>query len=78
MTDTALDVTEPPFPEQARLEEMVEDIIARARQLGADGVEAGVSIDAGLSVTVYSPVGTVSGPSCPPPPRSPESLAGPL
>jgi PmbA protein len=52
MTDTAIDVTEPPFPEQARLEEMVEDVIARARQLGADGVEAGVSIDAGLSVTV--------------------------
>ena len=52
MTDTAIDVTEPPFPEQARLEEMVEDVIARARRLGADGVEAGVSIDAGLSVTV--------------------------
>jgi PmbA protein len=52
MTDTAIDITEPPFPEQAQLEDMVEDIIARARRLGADGVEAGVSIDAGISVTV--------------------------
>jgi PmbA protein len=31
---------------------MVDEIITRARRLGADGVEAGVSIDAGLSVTV--------------------------
>jgi len=52
MTDTAIDTAESPFPEPARLEAMVEDIIARAKQLGADGVEAGVSIDAGLSVTV--------------------------
>ena len=40
MTDTAIDVTEPPFPEQAQLEDMVQDIIDRARRLGADGVEA--------------------------------------
>jgi len=40
------------FPAQSRLEEMVHDIIGQAQQLGADGVEAGVSIDAGLSVTV--------------------------
>jgi PmbA protein len=52
MTDTAIDTAASPFPEQAQLEAMVEDIITRARQLGADGVEAGVSIDAGLSVTV--------------------------
>ncbi|HUT40890.1 MAG TPA: metalloprotease PmbA [Gammaproteobacteria bacterium] len=41
-----------PLPEAARLEEMVQDIIARARAAGADQVEAGVSFDAGLSVTV--------------------------
>ncbi len=52
MTDTAIDTAASPFPEPARLEAMVEDIIARAKRLGADGVEAGVSIDAGLSVTV--------------------------
>ncbi len=52
MTDTAIDTLASPFPEQAQLEAMVEDIIGRARRLGADGVEAGVSIDAGLSVTV--------------------------
>jgi PmbA protein len=52
MTDTAIDTAESPFPEQARLEAMVEDIIDQARRLGADGVEAGESIDSGLSVTV--------------------------
>ena len=41
-----------PFPEQSRLEDIVQDLIAQAQQLGADQVEAGVSIDAGLSVTV--------------------------
>jgi PmbA protein len=41
-----------PFPEQAQLEDMVQGIIAQARKLGADQVETGVSIDAGLSVTV--------------------------
>lgn len=40
------------FPEQSQLEELVQDVIARARARGADQVEAGVSIDAGLSVTV--------------------------
>jgi PmbA protein len=43
---------ESPFPEQSRLEDIVQDIIAQAQQLGADQVDAGVSIDAGLSVTV--------------------------
>jgi PmbA protein len=52
MTDTTMATADSPFPEQAQLEDMVGDIIARARGLGADGVEAGVSIDAGLSVTV--------------------------
>jgi PmbA protein len=42
----------PDFPQQSQLEEMVHDIIAQAQKLGADGVEAGVSIDMGLSVTV--------------------------
>jgi len=41
-----------PFPEQSRLEDIVQDLIAQAQQLGADQVEAGVSRDAGLSVTV--------------------------
>jgi len=41
-----------PFPEQSRLEELVQDVIEQARRLGADGVEAGVSMDTGLSVTV--------------------------
>ncbi|MDH3979966.1 MAG: metalloprotease PmbA [Gammaproteobacteria bacterium] len=40
------------LPESSRLEEMVQDIISQARAAGADEVEAGVSIDAGLSVTV--------------------------
>jgi len=41
-----------PLPEAARLEEMVQAVVARARAAGADQVEAGVSFDVGLSVTV--------------------------
>jgi len=52
MTDITITEAESPFPEQERLESMVEDVISHAKRLGADGVEAGVSIDAGLSVTV--------------------------
>lgn len=52
MPDMQTTTQELPFPAQSRLEEMVQDIIGRAHQLGADSVEAGVSIDAGLSVTV--------------------------
>jgi len=40
------------FPDQSRLEDLVQDVITRAHALGADQVDAGVSIDAGLSVTV--------------------------
>jgi PmbA protein len=40
------------FPDQSRLEDLVHEVIAQARTLGADGVEAGVSMDTGLSVTV--------------------------
>ncbi|UCC56517.1 MAG: metalloprotease PmbA [Gammaproteobacteria bacterium] len=40
------------LPEPSRLEELVQDAIAQARALGADQVEAAVSIDTGLSVTV--------------------------
>jgi len=40
------------LPEQSQLEALVQDVIAQARTLGADQVDAGVSIDAGLSVTV--------------------------
>ena len=43
---------QPPFPEQSRLEDLVQEVITQARRLGADGVEAGVSMDTGLSVTV--------------------------
>jgi len=52
MTDLQLAEDESPFPEQSRLEELVHDVIRQATGLGADSVEAGVSIDAGLSVTV--------------------------
>ncbi len=40
------------LPEPARLEEMVHEILRQARAAGADEVEAGVNMDAGLSVTV--------------------------
>ena len=52
MTDTKLTEQESPFPEQSQLEDMVQHVIAQAQKAGADGVAAGVSIDAGLSVTV--------------------------
>ena len=52
MPDIQTRAHESPFPVQSRLEDMVQDLIAQAQQLGADQVEAGVSIDAGLSVTV--------------------------
>ena len=52
MSDLQLAGEESPFPEQSRLEELVHDVIRQASGLGADGVEAGVSIDAGLAVTV--------------------------
>ncbi len=40
------------LPEASRLEDIVHDVIAQAKALGATGVEAGVSVDSGLSVTV--------------------------
>jgi PmbA protein len=52
MPDIQTNEHESPFPEQSRLEDMVQDLIVQAQQLGADEVEAGVSIDAGLAVTV--------------------------
>lgn len=52
MTETKLIEQEAPFPEQSQLEDMVRHVLAEARQAGADSAEAGVSIDAGLSVTV--------------------------
>ncbi|MEN8204844.1 MAG: metalloprotease PmbA [Pseudomonadota bacterium] len=52
MTDTRLTEQESPFPEQSQLEDMVQHVITQAQKAGADGVAAGVSIDAGLSVTV--------------------------
>ena len=52
MTDTTLTEQESPFPEQSQLEAMVQHVITQAQKAGADEVAAGVSIDAGLSVTV--------------------------
>ncbi|MEJ2591438.1 MAG: DNA gyrase modulator, partial [Candidatus Thiodiazotropha sp.] len=37
---------------QARLEQLVHDLLAEAKQQGASAAEAGVSSDAGLSLTV--------------------------
>ena len=52
MSDTTLTEQEMPFPEQSQLEDMVQHLITQAQKAGADSVAAGVSIDAGLSVTV--------------------------
>jgi PmbA protein len=52
MTSKSIAEQAEPLPESSRLEEMVQDIIGQAQASGADEVEAGVSIDAGLSVTV--------------------------
>ena len=52
MSDTKLTEQELPFPEQSQLEDMVQHLITQAQKAGADSVAAGVSIDAGLSVTV--------------------------
>ncbi|RLA02803.1 MAG: metalloprotease PmbA [Gammaproteobacteria bacterium] len=52
MTDTTLTEQESPFPEQSQLADMVQHVITQAQKAGADEVAAGVSIDAGLSVTV--------------------------
>ena len=41
-----------PLPGTSRREAMVQDIIGQALARGADGVEAGVSLVSGLSVTV--------------------------
>ncbi len=43
---------ESPLPDQARMEALVHDVILQAQAAGADEVEAGISLDAGLSVTV--------------------------
>ncbi len=52
MSDTSLTRNEPVLPDSAQLQEMVQDAIKQAQSMGADGVEAGVSEDIGLSVTV--------------------------
>ena len=52
MSDTSPARKEPALPDPARLQEMVHDAITQARSMGADAVEAGVSEDIGLSVTV--------------------------
>ena len=52
MIDTKLTEQELPFPEQSQLEDILQHLITQAQKAGADSVAAGVSIDAGLSVTV--------------------------
>ena len=52
MSESQSAANEAEFQQQSQLEELVHGIIAQAQKLGADGVEAGASIDAGLSVTV--------------------------
>ena len=52
MNDTSLTGKEPALTDSAQLQEMVQDAINQAQAMGADGVEAGVSEDIGLSVTV--------------------------
>ena len=52
MGDIQHNETESALPDPSRLEAMVQDIIGQAQAKGADEVEAGVSLDAGLSVTV--------------------------
>ena len=39
MTDTSLTEQDAPFPEQAQLEDMVQQVIEQARKAGADGVD---------------------------------------
>jgi PmbA protein len=41
-----------PLPDPARLEQLVQGVIGQAQAQGADEVEAGASLDTGLSVTV--------------------------
>ena len=52
MSDTSLKKHEPVLPDSAQLQEIVQDAIRQAQALGADAVEAGISEDIGLSVTV--------------------------
>ena len=52
MSDTSPARKEPALPDPARLQEMVHDAITQARSMGAEAVEAGISEDIGLSVTV--------------------------
>ncbi|MEN8107195.1 MAG: metalloprotease PmbA [Pseudomonadota bacterium] len=52
MSELSLEKQEPVLPDPAQLQDMVQDVIARAQAMGADEVEAGVSEDTGLSVTV--------------------------
>jgi PmbA protein len=52
MSDTSLTGNKPVLPDFAPLQEMVQDAISQAQAMGADAVEAGVSEDIGLSVTV--------------------------
>jgi len=52
MSNSQLTEQDAALPEQSQLEGLAEHVIALASKAGADAVEAGVSIDTGLSVTV--------------------------
>ncbi len=52
MTQSAESMVEQAFPDQAQLESLVAHVLDEARSQGASAAEAGVSFDAGLSVTV--------------------------
>lgn len=52
MTSEVVEARGANLPEPAELESLVQQVLAEANRLGASGAEAGVSLEAGLSVTV--------------------------
>lgn len=52
MTSQVVEARGANLPEPAELESLVQQVLAEANRLGASGAEAGVSLEAGLSVTV--------------------------
>lgn len=52
MTSQVVEARGANLPEPAELESLVQQVLAEAKRLGASGAEAGVSLEAGLSVTV--------------------------
>ncbi|MBU2479218.1 MAG: metalloprotease PmbA, partial [Gammaproteobacteria bacterium] len=52
MTSQVVEARGAKLPEPAELEALVQQVLAEAGRLGASAAEAGVSLEAGLSVTV--------------------------